>query len=397
METVIFSAMVGVLLLLSVLVLGGRRALPRKEAGSDAPFSGPWPRLALIVPVTGAAPDLAGNLRSLLTQDYPDYQVVFVTRQPADPATGVILSQMREHPRARLVCSGPASCCGQKNHNLLAGLRLVGEEAELLAFCDATHLAPAGFLSALAQPILRGEASVTSGYHQVLPEDAGLATLGRAVTVLVLCLTKGFPRLNQPWGGATAIRRSLWENLQVGKRWAENVVDDVSLAARLQQDGIPVGWAPGACLATPLAGETLAAWSRWLTRQWLYLKFCLPGAWVAAGLIMFLTLGLAGLAAGRCLLALLGWVSALPALEDGLFLLALTGLGAALRRLHPHTGPLWRWLLACFTALGLACWCHAVTWAAREIKWRDLCYRVSWRGKVTAIREVQSSRFKVQS
>lgn len=385
METVVFSAMLGVILLLGILLLGGRRALPSPETETDPPLPGPWPRLALIVPVTGAAPDLAANLRSLLTQDYPDYQVFFVIREPADPATAVILALMPEYSRVRLVISGPAAGCGQKNHNLLAGLRLVDPAVEILAFCDATHLAPASFLSELALPILKREAQVTSGYHQIRPQDAGLATLGRAITVLILYLTKGFARLNQPWGGATAIRAALFEHLQVAKLWAENVVDDVSLAARLQRAGIPVGQARGACLATPLAGDTLAGWSRWLTRQWLYLKFCLPGAWLATGLLAFLALGLTALAAGRCLGGILGWVSPLLALEGGLFLVCLAGLSAALWKLHPRPGPLWRWVPACFIAVGMACRCHAQTWPAGEIRWRDLCYQVTWRGKVKGI------------
>lgn len=205
MEWLIPGLMLLVLLVLSGLILVGGRAL-RSSAGV-APGGEPprWPPVALIVPVAGASPGLEANLRSLLNQDYPDYQVVLVTRDTEDPATGIIESLILDYPRAALVLSGPARTCGQKNHNLLAGLGVIGESSEILAFCDSNQLAPATLLKELVGPLVRGEAEVISGYHHIIPQDEGLATLGHAITVLTLYLTKAFKRLNQPWGGATAI------------------------------------------------------------------------------------------------------------------------------------------------------------------------------------------------
>ena len=78
--------------------------------------------------------------------------------------------------------------------------------------------------------------------------------------------------------------------------WAENVVDDVSLAARLARAGIPVGVPRGARLYTRLEGETLGDWSRWLTRQWLYLKFGMLRTWLVGGLLVHLLVALMALA-----------------------------------------------------------------------------------------------------
>ena len=386
MEGFILGAMGLVLLLLAVLVLVGGRALKDIGQGEGAPEPAGWPRLALVVPVTGAAPGLAERLASLLTQDYPDYQVVFATRDREDPATGVILKVMAGYPLASHVLSGPAAACGQKNHNLLAGLKVIGQGPEVLVFCDSNQLAPAHFLKELVRPIAFKEAQVTSGYHHIIPRDRRLATQGRAITVLTLYLTKGFKRLNQPWGGATGIDRSVFESLGVAKLLAENVVDDVSLAALLIRAGILVELAPGACLATPLGGETLTAWSQWLTRQWLYLKFCLPGTWLAAGLLQHLLALLVILAGGRCLLGLGGWTSPASALTAALFLVLLTGLGAALRPLHPAPGPLHSWLAAFYASILMASWCHFKTWFARQLHWRGLSYRVSRGGRVTEVR-----------
>lgn len=388
MEVLVLAAMAVVLLALAGLVFVGGRALRPSAVSGASRITGPWPAAAVLVPVTGAAPGLAGRLTALLCQDYPHYQVIFTTRDATDPATGVIRSLLPHHPRARHVLAGPARSCGQKNHNLLAALKLLGPAPEILVFCDSNQEAPPGWLKELVAPIVAGEAQVVSGYHQIIASDPGVAALGRAISVLALYLTKPFDRLNQPWGGATAIRGRLFEELEVARLWAENVVDDVSLAVRLLRAGIRVGLAPGACLYTPLQHETLAGWGQWLTRQWLYLKFCLPLSWLAAGLLAYGLAALILLAALRLLLAPLGLVSGSATLASALFLAGLTGIGIYLRSLHPQPGPWRKWLAAYFAAMVMAAWCHGETLFTMEMGWRDIVYRVGWQGKV---REIVSS------
>ncbi len=387
MTGMILPAMALMLFILAMLVFVGGRPL-RSAAGAlevDCP-KGPCPRLALLVPVTGAAAGLEGRLQALLCQDYPDYEVVFTTRDAQDPATAVIRSLLARYPRARHVVAGPARRCGQKNYNLLAAVKLVGQIPEILVFCDSNQEAPPEWLRELTAPLAAGKAEVSSGFHHVITADFGVAALGCAVTVLGIYLTRGFRRLNQPWGGSTAIRRSLFEKLGVAALWAENVVDDVSLAARLAQAGIPVELPRGARLYTRLEGETLGDWSRWLTRQWLYLKFGMLRTWLVGGLLVHLLVALMALALAIPLLALLGLVSGtVPTVAALLFLGGLVWLGIALRALHPSPGPRWRWLAAFLAAMAMASWCHLQSAFIKVMLWRGIAYRVGWRGRVIKV------------
>jgi len=385
MEGFILGSMAVVLLLLSGLLLLGGRALGPKQTDIAATEPASWPAAALIVPVAGAAADLAANLGSLLTQDYPDYQVILATRDLADPATPVIAALIPAYPRARLVVSGPATSCGQKNHNLLAGLKAAGEAPEILVFCDATRQAPSDWLKGLILPIVQGQEEVVSGYHQVLPPDQRLAAWGRAITVLFLYLTKGISWLNQTWGGGTAITRRAFESLQVARLWAHNVVDDVSLAALLQEKGLRVGLAAGGSLTTRIKNENLRTWQDWLIRQWIYLKFCQPGAWLAVGLLFYLLAGLVFLSALMLLAPLLGFTLLSP-WPGAVFLAALTGLGIFLKTLHPRPPSLVIWLPAFYAAIFMAAWCHLLNWGEREIHWRGITYRVGRKGWVVEIK-----------
>ena len=99
MTWIILAAMVLIFSYLSVLIFVGGRPLRSAAAAVEIDHpSGPWPRLALLVPVTGAAAGLEGRLQALLRQDYPDYEVVFATRDAQDPATAVIQSLIPRYP-----------------------------------------------------------------------------------------------------------------------------------------------------------------------------------------------------------------------------------------------------------------------------------------------------------
>jgi len=374
-----------VLLAFAGLVRMGRRALDlvNRSGNINAPAS--WPPLTLIVPVAGAAPGLAARLTALVHQDYPGYKVIFAVRDLEDPAAAVITALPPGKAPARLVVAGPARTCGQKNHNLLAGVKLAGEAPEILAFCDSNQEAPPDFLRKLAAPVAWGEGPVTSGYHHLLPGDNRLATWGRAVAVLTLYLTKAVPRFNQPWGGATAIRREAFAALKVDRLWAETVVDDVSLAALLVRKGIPVCLSPGADLATPLAGETCRSWQSWLFRQWIYLKYYLPGSWLAAGAFLHLAAFLVLLSTASVILAPWGGLSLGPAVLCLPFLAGLGVLALALRGLHPRPPHRLLWLAACLAALLMGSWVHLKTCLTQKIAWRGTVYRVDWRGRVTSI------------
>ncbi len=374
------------LLACALLWISGAKVIRPGPLEAAAPGAGNLPRAGLVVPAAGRSPALSSAVLSLLSQDYPSYEVVFVTRDPEDPAAAVIREFIDGRPGARLVFAGPTSRCGQKNRNLLRGLDALGDRPEILVFCDATRRAPPHWLRSLVTPVIRREFEVTSGYHHILPSDARLPTLGHACSVLVLYLTKGVPFLNQPWGGGTAIRRRTFERLGARDVWVRNVVDDVSLAALLKKNRVAVGASPGAWVVTPLAGETVGSWTRWLFRQWFYLKVCLPGSWLAAGAAChLLALGLLASVAG----ASLGTAGLVPAswTAASWFVLCLTaGFAIALRSLLPGAIPLIPWLAAVPMTAGAASWSHLRTLFTMEVEWREIRYRVCWSGAVKAVK-----------
>ncbi|MCE5336355.1 MAG: glycosyltransferase [Desulfobacteraceae bacterium] len=366
-----------------LIVCGGRRLRGRPQTARPAKSG----KVRCIVPASGAGECLAPCIRSLLRQDYPEYEIVFVTRDAEDPAAAVIRDEIAQAPRAKLVHSGRATVCGQKNHSILRGLREPPADSEITVFGDSTRLALPDWLKNLTAPIAAGEAIVTSGYHHALPMGRSIAQIGRACSVLMLFLTKGFPFLNQPWGGATAIRTEDIERLEIPGLWARKVVDDVALAAHLKKRGIYTSLSTGAALATPIASETLAGWNEWLIRQWLYLKFCCPVSWAACGMVCDLAAALIVFSIAATLLGGMGLAAPSVALSSSLFLGLVAGLGIALRRSHPDPGPVLLWICAFFATLLLAGWSHMETLRTDHIDWKGIRYKVAWGGDVTQVRD----------
>ncbi len=377
-----FLVLCGALVAARLQIAGERDKYP---PGSRAKL----PRVAVIVPVTGAAPGMRECLDTIASQDYPDYQVFFVTESAEDAAVQLVLDTIaaaRSGPTCRHVVSGQARTCGQKNHNILAGIAEAGPDREVFVFCDSSHLAPPDYLESLVQPIASGHASVATGYHHALPEDMRFATYGRAMSVLLLCILQEIPPLRQPWGGSTAITRKAFEELNVAEVWAVNVVDDVSLAMILKKSAVPVACVPGAMLSTPVRGETVSGWSDWFTRQWLYLKFCFRGSWIAAGVALYLTAVLALWEITRVVLTIAGYLPFKALLLPLFFLFATAVASNMATRLHPRPGRKSRWLAALYANIFLATWCHLRTLLTEEIRWRGKTYVVGPHGRIVHIR-----------
>lgn len=347
-----------------------------------------WPVVTVVIPLKDAFDGLESCLRSVLGQDYPDFEVIFATEAGDDGAVGTIRRLKRNHPAGvEHVVAGRSTQCGQKNANMLAAIRHRRIDAQVLVFCDSSHMAPADWLRELVRPLAVGHSQVSTAYHTVMPEKTTATGAGRAATVLFMHLLQLTPGLTQTWGGSTAMDLRLYLALDVDGLWRENVVDDVSVSALLARYGESVLPVKRTVLFSPLGngamsvGQELAAWRIWLIRQWIYLKFIWPGSWLAAGAAQYAMAlavagGLLGAVFGETLLPGLGRAPCL------LFIACMAGLGMAFRSLHPRPGPVLPWLAGFFAAPVMGALCHLANWPLRHIDWGGRRYRVDSGGTV---------------
>lgn len=386
----LFFFIVGVLqaILLLALARGGaglaEKVARDRDLAKHTPRDG-WPAVGLVVPVGGVNSLTEPGLRSLLEQDYPDLTVRLVTQTNIEPAAALASRLAAEYPRTAHIVAGPAERCGQKNHNLLAGIATLPPRTQVFAFADSTHVARADFLRCLIDPIARGETAFATGYREVAPATDSVATLGYALSVLFMRLLQSIGALTQPWGGALAMKKTAFARYEVAELWATNVVDDCSLAAWLKKKGAHVRLAAGALLETKIADYRFATWAAWLDRQILFLKFCMPGQWLGLGALCFLMIapsvwgfwamarGLLGVGGGTAPFLALCW------------LLCVAWAVYGLRKLLPRQPASARWLTAFFCACAMFAASYARTIFADGILWGNIRYTVGKGGEVLKI------------
>src|SRR4026209_2744585 len=103
-------------------------AYVRRETSRPLPDFQPF--VSIIAPGRGLEPGLIDNLRPLVAQDYPRYEVLFVFDALDDHAIKIIdeLRRTAAVP-ARTVIAGPATDSGQKVHNLRIAVTEIDPES----------------------------------------------------------------------------------------------------------------------------------------------------------------------------------------------------------------------------------------------------------------------------
>lgn len=354
-------------------IRAGRRAWAERDV---LPAPEAQPTLAMVIPMTGDTPVMRASLPTLLDQPGWTFAALLAVREEADPAAALARELAERFPHARLVVAGAATRCCQKNHSLLAGIRAAGDAPEILVFCDSTHEARPDFLTRLTRPLRNGEATLSTTYHRVLPEELRLPSLCHFFSAQLIHLLQNLPWFRLPWGGATAIRRGAFLRHGVDAIWARGVVDDFTMGPYLQKRGVRAAAVPDAALLTRLGRQSLKGWRGWWFRQLLYLKFCMPLTWLAATLAplcgaALLAFALAGMLRG----GLAGW----------LYLGGLCALGTLLGGLCQRRIPFWRAGPGFVAMQILTIPCYLATWLTNTLRWRGIAYRARLDGTVAAI------------
>src|SRR6185503_10347814 len=179
---------------------------------------------------------LVDNLRPLLTQDYPGYEVLFVFDAPHDPAIQIVDELRRTAGVAtRIVIAGSATDSGQKVHNLRVAVTEVDPQSEVLVFVDTDARPARDWLKCLVAPLADETLGASTGYRWFIPSRGGIASRLRGVWNASVASALGDDTAkNFCWGGATAIRRSKFEKLAVSKRWRGTVSDDFTITRVLK-------------------------------------------------------------------------------------------------------------------------------------------------------------------
>jgi cellulose synthase/poly-beta-1,6-N-acetylglucosamine synthase-like glycosyltransferase len=236
------------------------------------PLSDFTPFVSVIAPCRGLEDGLRSNISALFEQDYPAYEIIFVSDRADDPAFELIQDvrssqQDAANPLTQTVVAGAADDSGQKVHNLRVAVATVAGQSEVLVFVDTDARPHADWLRTLVAPLANESVGASTGYRWFIPEHGGMASQLRSVWNASIASALGdLKDKNFCWGGSTAIRRLTFETLQVNERWRGTVSDDFTLTRVLQEAKLPIHFVP-ACLVASIGDCTFAELLEFTNRQ----------------------------------------------------------------------------------------------------------------------------------
>jgi cellulose synthase/poly-beta-1,6-N-acetylglucosamine synthase-like glycosyltransferase len=230
-------------------LMGGFRFAAYVQRETSRAWQDFQPFVSVIAPCRGLEPGLEDNLRPLLEQDYPRYEVLFVFDRVDDPAARLVSHGSSQI--GRTIIAGPATDSGQKVHNLRMAAGQIHPQSEVLVFVDTDARPAKDWLRKLVAPLADETLGASSGYRWFIPEKGGIASRLRGVWNASIASALGADTSkNFCWGGSTAIRRSTFEQLKVSDRWRGTVSDDFTITHILKEAKLPIHFTPNCLVAS---------------------------------------------------------------------------------------------------------------------------------------------------
>ena len=264
---------VGPALLLAFLSLRGerKRAAYVERRLAETPHD--LPPVSVIVPVKGSDHELKQNLAALAAQDYPDFELIVAARTAADIPPGVLPQKVHV-----VLAGADDSSASEKVQNLRAAVAATRKRSQVYAFADSDGRVTPRWLRSLVAPLAEKGVGASTGFRWYAPIPPTFWTLLRSVWDAVALGQLGPGDCAFAWGGAMAIRRETFHELDIRGRWKDAVSDDYTLSAAIHGAGLTIAFAPGALVpsleAAP-AGQLFA----WMRRQMTITRVYNPRLW----------------------------------------------------------------------------------------------------------------------
>ena len=361
-------------------------AAKRDNEGKTAIF----PMMEILVPIKDVFPDQGKILESLLRQDYPSYNVIFLVESDEDPAGSLVDNLCSRFPNARMVITGTAGMCGQKNHNLVQGIKHLSPSTEVIVFCDSGNIVDTDWLRRFTEPVRTGAFEVVTTFRAFDPRPTTIWGLCQAIyAAFLLLLIANKPK---PWGGATAIARTAFHRLDVIREWSRNVIDDLALGNILDKARIPVFLDPRSLLRSPLPNQSLSGLIYYLDRQILFPKWTNPIIWFT---MLLFQLSITAAIVVVVIVAIVfpfGLISPMLGWWSYGFLFVVFSAAMLFWSMNPFRIPIWSWLISFLPFIFVTAFVFSRSLFRNYIDWHGRRYYPGKGGVVLRVEEANPSR-----
>ncbi len=256
--------------------------------------------VTILKPLCGAEPGLYAHLRTFCLQDYPEYQLVFGVRDPADPACEVVRRLAAEFPQIpmELVVNPQLHGSNAKISNLI---NIVPHaKHEILVMADSDAFVRPDYLSAVTAPLCDPNVGLVTCIYSGAPTRGIWSRLGAMYingwympTVLVAWL---FGHQGYVSGQTLVLRRQTLAAVGGFDALANHLADDYVLGTLVSRLGLRIVVSPYVVQGEhhePNFGSLIRHEMRWMGT----LRVLRPGSFRFIFVTFGLPLALAGFAA----------------------------------------------------------------------------------------------------
>jgi len=253
------------------------------------------PFVTVIAPCRGVERGLRENLRALIEQRFLPYEILFVVDDENDPAVAVIKDISGKAGKAanktRLIVACKADGSSQKVQNLREAVLHADERSEVFAFLDSDARPSRDWLQFLIAPLRDGGIGAATGYRWYISNRPTFASELRSVWNASVASALGpNTKSNFCWGGSMAVRRDVFERLDIRGKWRGTLSDDFTVTRAMRAAGMPIVFVPQALTAS-LGDCGMSEMLEFTTRQMKITRVYAPQMWFISliGSALFIT------------------------------------------------------------------------------------------------------------
>jgi cellulose synthase/poly-beta-1,6-N-acetylglucosamine synthase-like glycosyltransferase len=186
-----------------------------------------------------------------------------------------------------VLIAGKPENCSEKVNNLRVAVEQLPEEFEVLVFTDSDGRPGKGWLHHLVAPLNDSRIGATTTMRWFVPNDSELPTALLAAWNSSVVTMLGPHSKNFCWGGGTAIRRAVFEQIGMLDAWQYSFSDDYSLTMMIERNRRQIVFLPE-CLTPSYVQTDFAGLLEFTARQIRITRVYRPQLWATAFATHFL-------------------------------------------------------------------------------------------------------------
>jgi ceramide glucosyltransferase len=206
------------------------------------------PPVTILKPLCGAEPGLYDDLRSFCRQDYPEFQIIFGVRDPADPACAVVHRLEAEFPTLpiELVVNPQLHGTNCKISNLINMLPYARHS--LLAIADSDASVRPDYLATVTAPLRDPKVGLVTCVYRGVPTLGLWSRLGAMYInewyVPSILLAWLFGHQSYVSGQTICLRRDTLRSFDDLHSLADHLADDYRLGELVRGQGLRIVLSP---------------------------------------------------------------------------------------------------------------------------------------------------------